>query len=261
MTAAAPQRWGLFTNHALVMTYVCEHSDSTVRAISDAIGITERATLAMLGDLQQSGIVVRHRVGRSNTYSMDFERLAMFRRGNAGPPTPASFADALIRTLLEISGRSGRASAAPPRPIDAGAFSGEEMPWGFFTNQLRTLLAVANAEEPTANEISNAVGITERAAVAILRQLEDEGMLVRSKEGRRNSYRIEFDAVRRFPRWSSGPWPLQRALVDAAVQGLRELAAHSGSRASAPPARNSHAPAPARKAATARRRTSRGVRV
>jgi DNA-binding MarR family transcriptional regulator len=239
----ATQKWGLFTNHALVMAYVCEYGDSTVRAISRAVGITERATLALLADLQQAGIVVRHRVGRSNTYSMDFGRLAMFRRRNAGPPTPASFADALISTLLEISGRTD-SDKAPARPMDAGAFSGEGMAWGFFTNHLRTLLAVANAVEPTVHEIAGAVGITERATVAILRQLEEEGMLVRSKAGRRNSYRIELDEVRRFSRWSSGPWPLQRAIVDACTEGLRRLAANSNARAPARAAGNAHGSAP-----------------
>lgn len=231
MTGPISQKWGLFTNHALVMAYVCERSDSTVREISDAIGITERATLAMLGDLQREGIIVRHRVGRSNTYSMDFERLAMFRRGNAGPPTPASFADGLIRTLLELSGHAG-AGEVTPRPADAQAFSaGNAARWGFFTSHLRTLLAVANAAEPTAHEIAASVGITERAAVGILRQLEEEGMLLRSKEGRRNSYRINFAALDRFPRWSSGPWPLQRAIIDVSVDGLRQLEAPSGTAA------------------------------
>lgn len=228
MTGPISQTWGLFTNHALVMVYVCERSDSTVREISGAIGITERATLAMLGDLQQEGIIIRHRVGRSNTYSMDFERLAMFRRGNAGPPTPASFADGLIRTLLELSGHAG-AGEVTPRPADAQAFSaGTAARWGFFTSHLRTLLAVANAAEPTAHEIAASVGITERAAVGILRQLEDEGMLLRSKEGRRNSYRINFAALDRFPRWSSGPWPLPQPIIDVAVEGLRQLEAASG---------------------------------
>ncbi len=227
MVEPTTQIWGLFTNHALVMVYACEHSDSTVREISGAVGITERATLAMLGDLQREGIIVRHRVGRSNTYSMDFERLSMFRRGNAGPPTPASFADGLIQTLLELSGHAS-AGAAPPRPADARAFSaGNAASWGFFTSHLRTLLAVANAAEPTAYEIASSVGITERAAVGILRQLEDEGMLLRTKEGRRNSYRIDFAALDRFPRWSSGPWPLPRALVDVTVAGLRQLHAPS----------------------------------
>lgn len=224
MNDNSSQKWGFFTNHALVMAYVCEHNDSTVREISDAIGITERATLAMLGDLQGEGIIVRHRTGRSNTYSMDFERLAMFRRGNAGPPTPASFADGLIRTLLELSGHPSP-NAAPSRPGDPSAFTGRDgSRWGFFTNHLRTLLAVASANEPTANEIAAAVGITERAAVAILRQLEDEGILLRSKEGRRNSYRIDFAALDRFPRWSSGPEPLARPIVDVTIDGLRQLA-------------------------------------
>lgn len=231
MVEPTTQRWGLFTNHALVMAYACEHSDSTVREISGAVGITERATLAMLGDLQREGIIVRHRVGRSNTYSMDFERLAMFRRGNAGPPTPASFADGLIQTLLDLSGHAS-AGAAPPRPADAQAFSaGNAASWGFFTSHLRTLLAVANTAEPTAYEIASSVGITERAAVGILRQLEDEGMLLRTKEGRRNSYRIDFAALDRFPRWSSGPWPLQRAIVNVAIDGLKQL--HAPSRAGA----------------------------
>jgi DNA-binding MarR family transcriptional regulator len=221
--------WGLFTNHALVMAYVCEHNDSTVREISDAIGITERATLAMLSDLQAAGIIIRHRMGRSNTYSMDFERLAMFRRGNAGPPTPASFADGLIRTLLELSGHAD-VDGAPSRPGDARAFSEEEgVKWGFFTNHLRTLLAVANADDPTANEISNLVGVTERATAANLRQLEDEGILVRVKDGRRNRYRIDFAALKRFPRWSMGPWALQQAIIDVTIAGLRELEKNSGS--------------------------------
>lgn len=225
MAEPISQKWGLFTNHALVMVYICERNDSTVREIAAAIGITERATLTMLGDLQREGIIVRHRVGRSNTYSMDFERLAMFRRGNAGPPTPATFADGLIRTLLELSGHAG-AAEIPLRPAGADAFSTGNAPrWGFFTSHLRTLLVVANAAAPTAYEIAASVGITERAAVALLRQLEDEGMLLRSKAGRRNSYRINFAALDRFPRWSSGPWPLPRAMVDMAVDGLRQLQA------------------------------------
>lgn len=229
MTGSISPGWGLFTNHALVMAFVCEHNDSTVRAISDAIGITERATLAMLSDLQLEGIIIRHRTGRSNTYSMDFERLAMFRRGNAGPPTPASFADGLIRTLLELSGHAS-AGDAPLRPGGARAFSDEAgTRWGFFTNHLRTLLAVANAVEPTANEISGLVGVTERATAANLRQLEDEGMLVRSKEGRRNRYRIDFAALSRFPRWSTGPWRLQQEIIDVTIAGLRELEENPGS--------------------------------
>ena len=158
---------------------------------------------------------------------MDFARLALFRRGNAGPPTPASFADALIGSLLEIS--SSPKESLPARRSDSGDRLAEARPWGFFTTQLRTLLAVANEPEQTIHEIAAAVGVTDRAAIAILCQLEDEGMILRAKEGRRNSYRIELDAVRHFTRWSPGPWPLQQAIVDASIEGLHRLAAKTSS--------------------------------
>lgn len=225
------ERWGLFTNHALVMAYVCEYSDSTVREIAIAIGITERATTKMLADLQRAGIIVRQRTGRRNAYSMDFDRLALFRRANAGPPTPASFANTMINTLLQLSALPN-AGSAPARPLDTRAFADEHMPWGFFTNHLRTLLTVANNPDMTANEIADAVGITERAAVGLLRQLEEEGMLTRFKAGRRNRYQLNVEAVRAFPRWSMGPWPLQQAIIDACVAGLQQLASGADGAAS-----------------------------
>lgn len=254
--ARSTERWGLFTNHALVMAYVCEHRDSTVREIAIAIGITERATSKMLADLQHAGIIVRQRTGRSNVYSMDFHRLAMFRRGNAGPPTPASFANGMINTLLQLSG-DPTVGSAPARPADSSAFSGEQMSWGFFTNHLRALLAVTNNPDLTANEIADAVGVTERAAVGLLRQLEKEGMLTRFKEGRRNRYQLDVEAVRRFPRWSMGPWPLQQAIIDASVEGLQQLATAAGDTKPAEEP-NNHA-SPPRSIAPMRRESQRAT--
>ena len=60
--------------------------------------------------------------------------------------------------------------------------------------------------------------------MAILNQLEDEGIVVRQREGRRNTYVIDFDALHAFPRWSPGDWELPPQLVDVAVAGLRALA-------------------------------------
>jgi DNA-binding MarR family transcriptional regulator len=223
----ADAKWGFFTNHALVMAYVCAHNDSTVREISDGLGITERATLAMLGDLDRQGIIIRHREGRSNRYSMDFARLALFRRANAGPPTPASFADGLIATLLEISGQAPKSKAPPRAGAETLATQADAQRWGFFTNHLRVLLAIAEDSDRTAREIADAIGVTERAVVAILRQLGDEGIVHREREGRRNSYTLDFDAMESFGRWSSGTWELPRAIVDVSVEGLRELEAAS----------------------------------
>ena len=58
--------WSFLTNHALVLIYVIMHPDSTVREIAVGIGVTERATLAILRELEDEGIVERHRDGRRN---------------------------------------------------------------------------------------------------------------------------------------------------------------------------------------------------
>jgi hypothetical protein len=66
--------------------------------------------------------------------------------------------------------------------------------------------------------------VTERAVVAILNQLEESGIVVRNKQGRRNTYAIDFEALRDFPRWSPGEWKLPSQLIEVAVGGLRRLA-------------------------------------
>jgi len=42
-----------------------------VKEIAEQVGITERAVLAILSDLERAGIVSRHRRGRSNTYEVN----------------------------------------------------------------------------------------------------------------------------------------------------------------------------------------------
>ena len=44
--------WSFLTNHAVVLTYISQRSDSTGRQIAEAIGITERAVRKILADLQ-----------------------------------------------------------------------------------------------------------------------------------------------------------------------------------------------------------------
>jgi hypothetical protein len=69
--------------------------------------------------------------------------------------------------------------------------------------------------------------MTERAVLSILKQLEDERVIVKSREGRRNTYAIDFEAFRTFDRWSPGTWRMPPELVDIAVDGLRYLAGRS----------------------------------
>jgi DNA-binding MarR family transcriptional regulator len=218
--------WGFLTNHALVMIYVVRHNDSTVREISAGVGVTERATLAILRQLSDEGIVVRHRDGRRNTYAVNFDVLAAYRREGTVAVTPRVFVDGLIQSLLSISDVHGRSAEARlnGRAPDTGALEPRIGSWGFFTNHALLLLAIAIDPQSTVRELALSIGVTERAVVAILNQLEDAGVVIRNKHGRRNTYTIDFDALRAFPRWSPGAWKLPPQLVDVAVVGLRRLA-------------------------------------
>lgn len=62
--------------------------------------------------------------------------------------------------------------------------------WTFFTNHGHVLLCLANDPDMTVREVAQRVGITERATIRIIGELEDGGVLERTREGRRNHYTI-----------------------------------------------------------------------
>jgi len=99
----AVRRWGFLTTHALSLIYVTQHPHSTVREIAGAVGVTERATHAVLGDLREAGIIDRQRNGRRNSYDVNFERLARFRREGTAPGlVPEDFVSFLMAALLDL---------------------------------------------------------------------------------------------------------------------------------------------------------------
>jgi DNA-binding MarR family transcriptional regulator len=221
------QRWGFLTNHALVLIYVVRHSGATVREISAGVGVTERATLEILRILSEEGIVQRYREGRRNTYAVDFAAMAAYRREGTVALTPREFVDALIQTLLAIGDYHAEPGTPKRRPLDSGAMEPKMGTWGFFTNHALLLLAIALDNSSTVREMAVAVGVTERAVVAILNQLEQDGIVIRERQGRRNTYNIDLVALRAFPRWSPGEWELPPQLVDIAVKGIEVLARRS----------------------------------
>ena len=80
--------------------------------------------------------------------------------------------------------------------------------WTFITNHGLTLAAIAKSPRTTAREIGDTVGITERAAHKIIKDLENAGYVTKSKVGRRNEYLIHPDV------------PLKDNVTDAAVGEL-----------------------------------------
>ncbi len=220
-------KWGFLTNHAVILVYVVLHSDSTVRDIAAGVGITERATLAILRDLDRDGIVERRRDGRRNIYSVNFARLSSVRRGGVSSPlTPRLFVEVVVKMLYDMAAERGDVPAQPPPDKRVHDDDLEERigTWGFFTNHLLVLLAIARDRSRTVRDVAATIGITERAVVGIVNQLETEGVLSRTREGRRNIYSIDFDAFRNFRGWAYAAWCIPEPLINVATLGVQQLA-------------------------------------
>ena len=102
--------------------------------------------------------------------------------------------------------------------------------WGFLTNHALVLIHVANYPRSTLREIAAAVGITERAALSILRLMEEDAIITRQKEGRRNRYFVDFNAL--LEHQLPGPYSvaeLVEALTDIAnqMQSLKRTASRA----------------------------------
>jgi hypothetical protein len=93
----------LLTNHGAVLIYVREYPDATVRQISDAIGITERATARILRDLKLAGYISVERAGRRNVYAVRDTKTMVHAPWNTIPIT------VLVDSLAMNRGRDGAA--------------------------------------------------------------------------------------------------------------------------------------------------------
>jgi predicted ArsR family transcriptional regulator len=62
--------------------------------------------------------------------------------------------------------------------------------WTFLTNHALVLVYLAKHSQITALELSMSIGITERAVRKIIADLEGEGYIGKTKEGRRVKYSI-----------------------------------------------------------------------
>ena len=63
--------------------------------------------------------------------------------------------------------------------------------WTFLTNHTHVLLCLVRRPDSTLRQVAGEVGITERAVQRIVRELEQAGVLTRTRQGRRNSYTVE----------------------------------------------------------------------
>ncbi|MEM8608111.1 MAG: winged helix-turn-helix domain-containing protein [Myxococcota bacterium] len=71
--------------------------------------------------------------------------------------------------------------------------------WTFLSNHSHVLVSIARDPDIRVREIALAVGITERAVQRILGELEEAGVIVRRRQGRRTHYQIREDLPLRHP--------------------------------------------------------------
>lgn len=63
--------WTFLTNHTHVLVLLDRNPDLRIRELATEVGITERATQRILGELVESGYLNRYRIGRRNSYSLN----------------------------------------------------------------------------------------------------------------------------------------------------------------------------------------------
>lgn len=62
--------------------------------------------------------------------------------------------------------------------------------WTFLSNHTHVLVCLDRQRDIRLRDIAQQVGITERAVIKLLAELEDAGVITRAKEGRRNLYTV-----------------------------------------------------------------------
>jgi DNA-binding MarR family transcriptional regulator len=62
--------WTFLTNHGHVLMCLSEDSEIRLLDVAERIGITERAAHKIVSDLEEAGIIKRHREGRRNRYTI-----------------------------------------------------------------------------------------------------------------------------------------------------------------------------------------------
>jgi len=63
--------WTYLSNHAHTIFLLWQEPDLRVRDIAARIGITERAVIRIIGELESAGVIRRRREGRRNHYEID----------------------------------------------------------------------------------------------------------------------------------------------------------------------------------------------
>lgn len=65
-----PAIWTFLTNHSHVLICLAREPTVRLRDVAIRVGITERAVQRIVADLEEGGVLTRHRDGRRNLYEI-----------------------------------------------------------------------------------------------------------------------------------------------------------------------------------------------
>ncbi len=66
--------WTFFSNHGHVYFILALENDVVVREIASKVGLTERAVLTIIQDLEDAGYIKREKIGRTNKYIVEADK-------------------------------------------------------------------------------------------------------------------------------------------------------------------------------------------
>ena len=88
--------------------------------------------------------------------------------------------------------------------------------WTFLSNHSHVLVCLSEDPDARIRDVAERVGITERATQRILSELIAGGYVVKTRDGRRNSYRVVTEQALRHPlEWSHSVGELLQAVTRA----------------------------------------------
>jgi len=117
MEADERRKWTLLSSHGHVLVEIARNPRARVRDISAIIGITERATQAIIADLERAGYVERIRIGRRTHYVLHPDNA--FRHSAQDGLQVGPFLDLLTATSAVVG--PGLPAAGEPLLADAAA--------------------------------------------------------------------------------------------------------------------------------------------
>ena len=66
--------------------------------------------------------------------------------------------------------------------------------WTFLSNSSHVLICLASDPTMKMRDVAHRVGITERAVQRLIAELEAAGVIIRTRNGRQNSYEIDYSS-------------------------------------------------------------------